>query len=61
MEKLYLKGMFIHILICFVLEKPSYTLQTCTGTANYKAQEEDELSFQKGDSIDIILQFGNGW
>ena len=46
---------------CCISEKPGYFLTTCTSTSSYRARRRDELSFEKGANIYIILRFGNGW
>jgi hypothetical protein len=40
---------------------PNYFFLTCESTSSYQAQAEDELSFEAGDTVYIILQNGNGW
>ena len=41
--------------------KPGNYLQVCTSTSGYTAKKSDELSFEKGANIYVILRNGGGW
>ena len=41
--------------------RPSWILTVCEATEGYTAQFKDELTFRKGEKIDIIIRNGNGW
>ena len=41
--------------------KPGNYLQVCTSTSGYRAKKSDELSFEKGANIYVILRNGGGW
>ena len=52
---------FIEELGSTPLVVPNYFLQTCESTTSYQAQADDELSFEAGETVRIVLQNGNGW
>ena len=41
--------------------RPGRFSEICTTTSSYTAQRSDELSFEAGADIYIILQNGGGW
>ena len=49
------------IIFYSIAVRPSYAITTCETTVGYQAQFKDELTFQKGERVDIILRNGNGW
>ncbi len=44
-----------------VTRVPGRYSEICTSTSSYTAQRSDELSFEAGANIYIILQNGGGW
>jgi len=47
---------------CFAPKvRPSWILTVCEATEGYTAQFKDELTFRKGEKIDIIIRNENGW
>ena len=55
-------------MLCFVfnlfsshVSVPGEYLEVCRSTSSYTAQYDDELSFEAGANIYIILQNGGGW
>ena len=41
--------------------RPGRFLEVCTSMSSYAAKESDELSFEAGQNIFIVLQNGRGW
>ena len=50
----------LHSHICITVSPARY-LEICTTTTSYTAQYDDELTFEAGANIFIVLQNGGGW
>ena len=44
-----------------ITRTPGRYSEICTSTTSYTAQRSDELTFEAGANIYIILQNGGGW